>query len=112
MTLGLFGAGMYYQVSWEGQVDSIRATKLEPGPITGDDCGRPDIFDMNGVFSSVCRDRDRARSLLLAGLIGVPVVAVSAYFGFVRVTKREVRSVAIVPTVTTETAGLTLDVRW
>jgi hypothetical protein len=112
VTLGLFGAGMYYQASWKGQVDSIQAEKPEPGAITGDDCGRADIDDKNGVFASVCRDRDRAKSLLLAGLIAVPVVVVSTYVGFIRETKREVRTVAIIPTVTTETAGLTLDVRW
>jgi hypothetical protein len=112
MTLGLLSAGVYYQGSWSSAVDSVQAEKPEPGPITQDDCGRRDISDKNGVFADLCRDRDRARSLLLAGLIAVPVVIVSTYFGFVRETKREVRTVAIIPTVTTETAGLTLDVRW
>jgi hypothetical protein len=112
VSLGLLATGTYYNASWRGDVDSVRVQKPDDGPVTEADCGRTDIVDMGGTFGELCKRRDRARTLLVAGLLTVPVVAISAYFGFFRVSKRELRTIALVPTVTTETAGLTLDVRW
>lgn len=112
VSVGLLGAGIYYHASWRGDIDGIRATKPGGGPITADDCGDPTVYDMNGVFTFLCQDRDRSRTLLLVGLASVPIAVASTYLGFVRVTKREVRTVALVPTLTPQTAGLALDVRW
>lgn len=67
---------------------------------------------MNGVFTSVCHDRDRAVLFRNIALLTLPVVAVSGYFAFFHERTVEKRTVAIVPTVTTQTAGAMLDVRW
>ena len=112
VSLGLLSTGMYYNASWRGDINSVQVQKPDDSPVTESDCGRSDIDDKNGVFADLCNKRDRSRTLLMAGLLTVPVVAISAYFGFFRVTKREVLTIALVPTVTTQTAGLTLDVRW
>lgn len=112
VSLGLISAAVYYHVDWQSDVDNIQARKATPGPITQDDCGQTGIEDQNGVFTRLCDKRDLSKTLLLAGALTIPVVAISAYFGFVHVTKRDVRRISVVPTVTTETAGLTLDVRW
>jgi hypothetical protein len=112
VNLGLISAGFYYHAKMDNDLPGIRVSKPEAGAITPDDCGRTDIDDKNGVFASVCTSRKRAIGFKLAGLLTLPLVAVTTYLGFFRVTKREVRTVALVPTVTTETAGLTLDVRW
>lgn len=112
VTLGLLSGGIYYQSDWRDDIASVRVSKPEAGPVTQDDCGRAGIEDMNGVFTRLCEKRDRAKTLLLAGMLAVPLVAFTTYLGFVRESRREVRTIALVPTVTPHTAGLTLDVRW
>lgn len=113
LSLGLVTAASYYYVSWRGDVDSIRVSRPgQPGHIGPEDCGKPGIEDMNGVFTSLCTKRSRSLNLLIAGAALVPIVVASGYFGYVYVSKREVRRVAVVPTITPQAAGLTLDVRW
>lgn len=112
VTLGVLSAGIYYQSDWREDIASVRVSKPESGPVTQDDCGRAGIEDTNGVFTRMCEKRDRAKTLLLAGMLAVPLVAFTTYLGFVRESRREVRTIALVPTVTPQTAGLTIDVRW
>lgn len=109
---GLLSAGMYYNVMWRSDIDNIRVSKSTQGNVTEQDCGAAGIEDKNGVFTSLCARRDRAKTLMLVGLALVPVAITTTYLGFFRVTTREVKSVALVPTITTHTAGLSLDVRW
>jgi hypothetical protein len=108
----LMSAAIYYNLSWRADIDNVRVAKPEDGSITQDDCGRSDIEDKNGIFTSMCAKRDRSRILGIAGLAMAPVVAATFYFGFVRISKREVKTIAIIPTVTPQVAGATLDIRW
>lgn len=108
-----FTAAMFYtSMKFHADVPNIQANKPEPGPITEDDCGRLDVSDKNGVFTSVCHDRDRSVLFRNIALLALPVVAVSGYFAFFHKRTIEKRSIAIVPTVTTQTAGAMLDVRF
>lgn len=52
--------------------------------------------------------------MTLAALVMVPVVLTTGYMAIVRGQKRrpEARGVAIVPTISPELAGATLDIRW
>ncbi len=110
--LGLTTASIYTTAAWRSDLSDVRAEKASPGPITEDDCGDPSVVDKNGVFADVCRNHGRSRRFMLAAVMSIPFVAVTGYFAFVHVTKREKRTIALVPTVTTQSAGATLDIRW
>jgi hypothetical protein len=110
--IGLAGAHFYYWSSWHGDVDNIRASKSGSGVITQDDCAHPErVDDKNGVFTSLCRKRDRSLLFGTAAMLTVPLAVVTGYFAFFHVTRRE-KTIAIVPTVTPQVAGATLDIRW
>ncbi|MGE0400768.1 MAG: hypothetical protein AB7T06_28920 [Kofleriaceae bacterium] len=80
--------------------------------ISDSDCDTQSLRDMDGHFDAACRWNKRTRYAALTTLVMVPVAIVSGYLAFREMPKKEKRGVAFVPTVTTESAGAMLDVRW
>jgi hypothetical protein len=89
--------------------DELQATGAT---ITEDDCGNDSYRAMSRSFDSACSWTRRSAIAMPVALITIPAAIISGYFAFRSQPKKEKRSVALIPTVTTQTAGAMLDVRW
>lgn len=107
ISLYSFGA---HRVDEEAEL--VRLEDAGGGLITQDDCGRQDLLAADGHFDSACTWSRRTRYAALTTLAAIPVAIVSGYFAFRAMPEKEKRTIALVPTVTTQSAGAMLDVRW
>jgi hypothetical protein len=89
--------------------DELQATGAT---ITEDDCGNETYRTQSRSFDSACSWTRRSAIAMPVALITIPAAIISGYFAFRSQPKKEKRSVALIPTVTTQTAGAMLDVRW
>ncbi len=98
----------------DDEVALIRAEDLghPSSSITEQDCGDPNIVDTGGHFRKACTWSNRSRSAALVTMIAVPLAVVTGYFAFRSLPKKEKRSIAVIPTVTTQSAGAIVDIRW
>jgi hypothetical protein len=92
----------------------VQATDIDnpQDALSNEDCNNENIVDRGGHFRSACTWSNRTRIagpvILASGLFAI----VTGYLAFRAQPKKEKRSVAFVPTVTTQSAGAMLDVHW
>ena len=102
-------------VSVQSEADQIVATKGDGGTITHEDCSDPAgiVGDDGGHFASACAWRSRSRTAAVF-VVGFGVVALaSAYFAFRGDDAAPAASgVSITPTLSRDSAGAQLQLRW
>ncbi|MFN0252237.1 MAG: hypothetical protein ACKV2T_35500 [Kofleriaceae bacterium] len=103
----------YSTTSMHDEVELIRATNpTSNADITEQDCGNQAIEDVGGHLAKACTWRSRARVAMWTTAAAIPLAVITGYFAFRSLPKKEKRSVALIPTVTTDGASAMLDIRW
>lgn len=105
---------VYSAKAIDDEVTQIRVEDVTgtSGTITDQDCGNPNIRDAAGHFEAACAWSSRSRVAFFTTAVAVPFAVFTGYLAFRSLPKAEKRRVAVVPTVTTQSAGALLDIRW
>jgi hypothetical protein len=82
------------------------------GSISDEDCNNQGYRDQSKSLDSACTWTTRSLIAVPTFLVMAPLAIVSGYLAFRSLPKKEKRSVALIPTVTTQSAGAMLDIRW
>lgn len=104
----------YSTTAMNDELDLVRVSDFSnpTSTITDDDCGNPNIVDNGGHFRAACKWRDRGSVAFWVTAANIPIALFTGYFAFRSLPKKEKRSVAVIPHVTTESVGAFVDVHW
>ena len=113
-------AALGYSVyGYSRMLDEAQAVRLDyrPGPgsnLTHEDCGRADLNALDPHFTNACTWRTRSTgAALVSGGLGILAVAAS-YMAFVHRgdEQRTSTKISVTPTITTDSAGASLQLGW
>lgn len=123
-SVGTLALGVYGRRRMQDEADRVSIDGFRGWILQGDDCGRSDLgVDVGGHFAKACSWHRRSQvALVAAGGLSVLTV-VAGYLAFVRdrrelppptriVGRKPHRKLAVLPTLTPEAAGASLQLDW
>lgn len=114
-TIALLGVSVYLYAGHEideAQPGIRTELSMTSGSISDSDCPNEAYRSQSKSFDSACTWVSRSKLAIPTVFVMAPIAIISGYLAFREQPKKEKRSVALIPTMTTQSAGAMLDVRW